>query len=635
MGPIPSRNLHLKIEDCCPARLRLSEIKLKISSFEQSQYFGLPANFEQFLIQSDFITQASREDVFHSPRNEAILYGIAQLFCDSVVQFCSLPALKYRWTKYLPGPHVSDVFWSKLRVQIYAILAQTPVLYTRERSTLKRPGDVRQVLPFFLDQHGNPLFRDLDDEVYLAQQYAWTEVKQLGVKRMSWTDIILRIRADVMGDSRRSLLKSTAPESDWHKRVAQLLLGAFDEALPNIQTDLRETRLVPLVNGEWVPCQGRNPLFPDNGGVRIPRDLGLDLVKPEAIVDLSRRRLFEKLGVQICAPQIAVNLIYNRYKRPNQICLRSSVDHLRYLFWHSPNIQEQLDRTIPVKDRGGVTVFRAFVPIGYPLGYNIIDDVYFESSEEYSCQQLTQKITYNGSEIAPGYYVRLLHPDYMNAVQSDARRANISWRTWLAKSVEIKTLPVLRSPSSSSKISNVLNYITIYRPHMLLGLLKKGWHLYEHEITKEVAQYLSNADVPCESSNMVKLRDTFLPMPVLKEKAEQWAVTDSIPFLALNVTHIETLQMEWGFLQTFGVHHQYSIYFVRLCLHQFALLSNGNTLPFTLDTGTRLDLENLLGIYEALTINSTGGDHERIRYVECVTKHYRRTDDGLDQSFCR
>lgn len=438
---------------------------------------------------------------------------------------------------------------------------------------------------------------------------------------MSWSEIIQRIRADASRDSQRSLLKSTASNSDWHRRVAQLLLGAFDEALPSLQMALRETRLVPLVNGEWVPGQGRNPLFPENGGVRIPRDLGLDLVKPEAIVEPSRYSLFEKLGVQICAPQVAMKMIYNRYKRPNDISLQSSVDHLRYLFWHLRNVEEQLDRTIPVKDRGGVTVYRAFVPIGNPIGFNIIDDVYFESSDEYSCQQLTQKITTHGSEIAPGYYVRLLHPAYMNAVQSDVRRSNISWRTWLEKSVEIKTLPVLRSPSSSSKISAVFNYITIHRPQMLVGLLKKGWHFYEHELTNEVIQHLANANIPCESSKMSKLRDTFLPMPVLKEKAEHWAVSGSIPFLSLNITHIESLRVEWGFLQTFGVHHQYSIYFVRLCLQHFALLSNSNTLPFTLDTGTRLDRENLLGIYEALTINSKGGDHETTRCVKCLIEH--------------
>ena len=43
---------------------------------------------KQFQIQCDFITQASREDIERSERNEAILSGVAKTFRDAVLDFC-------------------------------------------------------------------------------------------------------------------------------------------------------------------------------------------------------------------------------------------------------------------------------------------------------------------------------------------------------------------------------------------------------------------------------------------------------------------------------------------------------------------------------------------------------------------
>lgn len=71
---------------------------------QQYTYAFLPlrrAGFE-FLIQSDFVTQANREDVVHSKRNQAILKGVAQAFTDAMVMFCKHSSLRYQWMRYLP-----------------------------------------------------------------------------------------------------------------------------------------------------------------------------------------------------------------------------------------------------------------------------------------------------------------------------------------------------------------------------------------------------------------------------------------------------------------------------------------------------------------------------------------------------
>ncbi|KAF9630296.1 hypothetical protein BFW01_g858 [Lasiodiplodia theobromae] len=55
-----------------------------------------PVGFN-FLIQSDFITQAGREVVVHSPRNKALLSGVAKTFRDAVLEFCAHKKLQYQW----------------------------------------------------------------------------------------------------------------------------------------------------------------------------------------------------------------------------------------------------------------------------------------------------------------------------------------------------------------------------------------------------------------------------------------------------------------------------------------------------------------------------------------------------------
>src|ERR1700733_1048768 len=100
-------------------------------------------NQEQFLIQSDFLTQSSREDVVHSDRNEAILDGVAETFRDAVLEFCEHSSLQYEWLEYLPGSFISDDFWAQLSRKIIRLLKRTKVLRTRGQGTLKRPKGIR------------------------------------------------------------------------------------------------------------------------------------------------------------------------------------------------------------------------------------------------------------------------------------------------------------------------------------------------------------------------------------------------------------------------------------------------------------------------------------------------------------
>lgn len=79
-------------------------------------------NLSQFAIQSDFITQASREDIFDSQWNQAPRRGVAETFRDAALSLCQNPELRYTWMRYLPAESIADDFWRQLRAQILVLL---------------------------------------------------------------------------------------------------------------------------------------------------------------------------------------------------------------------------------------------------------------------------------------------------------------------------------------------------------------------------------------------------------------------------------------------------------------------------------------------------------------------------------
>ena len=88
----------------------------------------------KFLIQADFVTQANREDVVHSKRNQAVLKGVANAFADAVVVFCKRSLLRYRWMRYLPAEDfITNDFWRTLWTLVREKLEQTPPFRAMER----------------------------------------------------------------------------------------------------------------------------------------------------------------------------------------------------------------------------------------------------------------------------------------------------------------------------------------------------------------------------------------------------------------------------------------------------------------------------------------------------------------------
>lgn len=149
----------------------------------------------QFLIQSDFVTQASREDVFHSARNKVLLSTVAETFRDAVLYFCTHPTLQYQWMRYLPLEVISDEFWTELRPKVISLMEKTPCIrsWSGSWNRLYLPTQLQHLGNSNKDKNGEPLFADMNPEVYMSPHYTeldFMSLKSIGSTSLSYTTFL-------------------------------------------------------------------------------------------------------------------------------------------------------------------------------------------------------------------------------------------------------------------------------------------------------------------------------------------------------------------------------------------------------------------------------------------------------------
>lgn len=552
----------------------------------------------QFLIQSDFITQASREDVFHSPRNEALLSSIAEAFRDAVVQFCQHPSLQYQWMRYLPGDSVSDEFWKGLKPQVQSLLKDTPILRSRSELSLYRPQQLRIVRADMYDQHREPLFADLEDEIYLSPKYTASDLehlRSLGTRRIALVDILDRVQADLKRSN--SKMKATNTDDDWHTRTSKLLSLPFNsDDEPQSLERIKSLQLIPLHGDSWVSSKSSPIYLPKTGNISVPTDLGLKLVQSIAVANTSRKNLFVHLGVAQCFPPSVIYLLVQKYSRGEHITMKASISHLQYLYWNLPEDIPVLDSNIWLFDQLLIKVH----PTGHSKEY-----IYFEDpEEEYGPQQLLRSINKDNQD-APGYFVHFLNAAYLQAIPDQTRHHGRSWKSWLKEFAGVRQIPQLCDITGSA-LSDEFSYIIKYRPEKLVGLLKHHWPLYEPQMAKVFGQ-LCTSMVPSERGSMVKLRHSYLPLPKLKTITKELHITD-FPFILMPRQLDDQDRGEWGFLKQLGAGVDDNLDFYFEALERVA---DANPTECSPDT-----VKVLFRVYGAIQKNCcTSEDISRIQWV--------------------
>jgi len=313
----------------------------------------------KFLIQADFVTQANREDVVHSKRNQAVLKGVAKAFADAVVVFCKSPSFRYQWMRYLPEDFITDEFWRTLWTMVREKLEQIALLEPWSGNGLYKPSDLQKLSEGVIAEDRSPLLPDLEGaEIYLSPKYTeagFQILKRLGTITLQLSKFIDRLDADlrIPGDSRWRSMKNNA---DWRTRICKVLSRAFMRNNPDQQKRLRTLALIPLCDSKWVSsASGTKIYFPKTDGIPIPADLGLDLVCPMAAENVTWTDLLITLGVMSCPCDFVISSINKRYNATSldNFKLFNAVAHIRYLYCFLPKDHSSLAPQVRVANQHG------------------------------------------------------------------------------------------------------------------------------------------------------------------------------------------------------------------------------------------------------------------------------------------
>jgi hypothetical protein len=275
--------------------------------------------------------------VVDTERNAALLTGVAETFRDAVLEFCDHPTLQYQWMRFLPRD-CFDGFWRMLGPKVKELLTASPILRPYGDCLLKMISQLKVIPEEFKDKAEKPLFDESSEIIYLAPEYEPSDINFLrpfGLANLTAEDVISIVKKDVSSPTSR--LKLTI-DNDWHIRVSKFLVN-FSRG--KCIRHLRNIPLIPLEGAEWSSTIPDPIFFPQTDDINIPTDLGLRLVKREAINGgAARRMLFSKLGVTYALSSHVRSLIFRKYNMPETratVNLDSSVAHLRYLYWtHRP-----------------------------------------------------------------------------------------------------------------------------------------------------------------------------------------------------------------------------------------------------------------------------------------------------------
>ncbi|KAL2827786.1 hypothetical protein BDW59DRAFT_160094 [Aspergillus cavernicola] len=526
----------------------------------QFVYSFLPMRNEgfNFLIQSDFITQANRQGIHRCPRNYAIREAICDLFVQATQYLCNHDVLAYEWLQYLPGSQINDSFWADLPDMIIDALKESKVLFCRSHNVLKYPGELQRLSSRHCDRHGQPLLEDIHPDVYLSQSYTWSRhaerLLELGVTNLSYNSILDRLSPYLLGDSPRYL--DPTLDDDWHTRIADLLLRAIktDRKGGKITERITKMTLIPSSQGILTSAKISEVYFPtDDNGNGIPEDLkDILTVDRRPLENSSRMALFVALGVTHCKPSRVIQSILKRYNKSSRITLNDSVGHLSYLF-RTLGKDEALDKRIFIMNQNGTPIYRAFPTLGVPITK---DDLYFETLGDYGTKQLAEAIAHSPDQPdSPGFDMHIIHSAYINSVSPGTLSHSRTLEKWLEEVAFIRRIPRLKH-SQADRLSDLSAYLANYQPMTLIGLLKENWKSYQAELTPKVIGVLKDMGVPCQNQSRISnsLCWTYYPSKEMRQLSFDAGVENNFEFF-LNIP--DTLATDdadgWEFLATLGV----------------------------------------------------------------------------------
>ncbi|KAI4683813.1 uncharacterized protein J4E84_006652 [Alternaria hordeiaustralica] len=558
--------------------------------------------FRKFLIQSDFVTSASRESVVDCTWNEFIFHGVAKTFAMAVEEFTNDgDPLEYSWLDYLPTG-LSDDRWKLMRQLITKELAEKTILQTWRQRRLRRPGELRLLQDNML-HGGKPILEAISGDVDLAPDYIpkyVSEVFSLGVRWAGLPRMMKRLETDVLTVTSR--LKTTEPHDAWHVAFASLFLQAWSIKAPDVgvQNRLRKLAIIPLQNRrQWTGAPGQSSggsldhiYFSDVDGINIPSSIGLNLLDTHASSNPTRKAFYTALGVEECSHEFVVDRIKQIHGRANK-APADIPSHLRYLFCANEE----------------ASLLKQWIWVPTTSGH-VRDSatLYFPSEEAHHLYQAL-------AELHPSRYQGILgfvDKSLVDWEENSARDQRDAWKKWLEQATGARYYPPLvheNAKTSLPELSPALMLVHLWSGHEFLDMLREHWRDYQKDISR-IEDQLRHLEVPCaaqvdEPDQFEPLQDTYLPtVDVIDEMLNldltlgKFRILDIPGFCQLSDNLDKDGRVKWRFLEEFGVRSEVDLEFYECALQGIRSVAQDP------------DLGILEKIYAGLAKFATADDHD-------------------------
>ncbi|KAJ3546237.1 hypothetical protein NM208_g2100 [Fusarium decemcellulare] len=522
-----------------------SDSKPLVTQKKQDLFAFLPLKKSDytFLIHSDFDTNASRQDIITtSRRNLDLRTWIAIAFFQAVLEFCEHSTLCYYWPMFLPSPETSsDAFWSSLDHEIQDLMKKRPVLRSRKRTDLRLISDLSILVSSAMDEDGQPVFDDPDQDMYLSPNYPQTVVtilKDHGLKPVSVDILVNLLETDLR--SPNSKMRGLDTTEEWHSVVARMLSSWFEKNPAFAQQSLKSLPLLPLREGEWTSTAAGPVYFLETKDMDIPVSLDLRVVVRSASKNPDRSTLFRHLGAsKVTSDEVRASILRRFTPSKFSIASVTSKSYLHFLYLtHQPDIHTNDEyKMLHVCNHS------------YKLTNPRQSDVYLPgTSHAYSPASL---LAAEGT--APGFAVNFLHSSMMDNAPAKPNFFHPSWEKWLCDVIGILERLRLLSRTGDA-LSDTFLYVHQHRPEKFLGLFEHLWPheesaLLEHPSLRSCiedlpAQHLCGVDFP------IKLSETWLPLKHLQGIVERYMEhPEQFPFLKIEEPDLTLIfGVRWDFL---------------------------------------------------------------------------------------
>ncbi|KAL0952966.1 hypothetical protein HGRIS_007177 [Hohenbuehelia grisea] len=483
-----------------------------------------------FMIQADFLTASSREDVLEdSAWNIRLRKAVCEVFVGMAIgEFHLRPSLKYTWTRFLPE-HIPRSFFSAIEDHLMAELQSEDIIFDLN-DNLRRP--VKIIIPQAKHYNmenlpGSPLVPQSylgDHSFYISPSYAksdYASLRRLGVRDMTDLDFLGALQS--MDNS--SALQRQSPS--WLMRVCSQLLVLMNNA--QFRSRIKALRLMPIDTGPWLSARHADEYVFDLGDTgSIPAHLDLGRISRSVAPLSSHYSLLERLGVKPANPQVIADKI----------------------------LASQSLRTLDERMQDALFLFHHRASISYPTNFSklvLVDERFRDCSSAEMYIDLPQDKCRLRNALPSS--ARFLHSRYMCPFEDIKTRAE--WFLWLVHAVGISHFPKLVNGRASAEFKGMAALLT---PETFLETLAYFWHRIPHHPLSLWRDDLAEVSVVVNDT-LTRLEETFLRRPLLAKH-----VIPSLPFLPVK----DPENTRWDFLKSLGVSADADVQFFTKLLLQMS-----------------------------------------------------------------